>query len=270
MKIKSMIAGLTCLTMILAYSCKKDKDSIPKITISPSPLYIYGTVGDLVTFNINVVSEVALSKFYISQQPDNQIAVTVLDTSITSKGTSFNYYYRMPASLAGKSVVFEFRAEDENGNTSKELKRVYISPPAAVPLTESTGHRMYSLLSTNPDAYNLESNVSQFSVDAAALRDIQDSSNVADTTLGGIWISPAGGLFVKNNGFDYANATDVTTLNAFNGGVQLAFVANVAVGDIFITKLGSLTTNKYVIMRVTELKDNPGRTNDYYEFSIKK
>ncbi|MCW3072832.1 MAG: hypothetical protein JWO44_2722 [Bacteroidetes bacterium] len=269
MKMKSLFGALICLTVVLASSCKRDKDSVPHVTVSPSALYIYGNVGDLVTFSISVDSESPLSKFYISQQPDNQVAVTVLDTSITSKGVNFTYYYRLPAALAGTSVIFEFKAQDENGNTGKELKRVFIATPAAVPLTETTGHRMYSNLGTNPDAYNLETNVSQFSTSDSTLRDVQDASGT-DTTLSRNWISPAGGQFVAYNGFDYANATNVSTVNAYNGGVKLTQLSGLAVGDIIITKLGSLTTNKYSVIRITDIVDLPGKNNDYYEFSIKK
>jgi hypothetical protein len=270
MKLKSIITGIICLTMIFTYSCKKDKDSIPKVTVTPTPLYISGNVGDLVVFNIVIDSDVALSKFYISQQPENQLPSTVLDSTITSKGTAFNYYYRLPASMAGKSVVFEFKAVDDNGNEGKAVRRVYIAAPTAVTLTETAGHRMYSNLSTNPDAYNLESNVSEFSVTAdTSARDMQDASGT-DTTLSKTWTSPAGGQFVRNNGFDYANATDVSATNAYNAGLKFSIMSGIAVGDVIIAKLGSITTDKYVVVRVTNIIDNPGKNNDYYEFSVKK
>jgi hypothetical protein len=269
MKIKSLCGILICLTMLLASSCKKDKDSVPRVIVSPSALVITGNIGDLLTFSITVESDVRLSKFYISQQPDNQVPVTVLDTVITSKGVTFNYYYRLPAIHAGKSVVFEFKAEDENGNVGKQARRVYINSPAAVTLTETTGHRVYSNLSSNPDAYNLETNAPQFSTADTTLRDMQDASDTS-SVLSKILISPAGGKFVSNNGFDYANATDVSTLNAYNGGVKLTQLSGIAVNDIIITKLGSISTNKYVLIRITNVVDVAGKDNDYYEFNIKK
>jgi hypothetical protein len=267
MKIKS-IAGLAFLVTTLLFSCKRDKDSVPHVSVTPTPLYIIGNAGDLITFNIRVDSEVKLAKFYINQQPDNQVLVTVKDTVITTKGTSFTYYYRLPAALAGKSVIFEFKAEDENGNVGKELRRVFISNPT-VTLTETTGHRMYSSLTTNPDAFDLEANVTQFSTSDSTTRDIQDNSGT-DTTLSRTWISPAGGTFVLYNGYDYANATDVSLKDAYNGGVKLTLISGLAVNDIILTKLGSLSTDKYATIRITDIRDLPGKTNDYYEFSVKK
>lgn len=268
MKIKSFL-GAGLLITVLLFSCKRDKDSIPHITVTPTPLYIYGAVGNLITFNIKIDSDVALAKFYITQQPDNELPVTVLDTVITSKGATLTYYYRLPAIYAGKSVIFEFKVEDENGNTAKELKRVFIAAPAAVILTETSGHRMYSNLSTNPDAYDLEANTSQFSTADSTLRDIQDVSGT-DTTLSLSWISPAGGSFVLYNGFDYANATDVSLRDAYNGGVKLTQISSLAENDIILTKLGSLSTNKYSVIRIIDIVDLAGKNNDYYEFSIKK
>lgn len=269
MKIKSLLLTLACFTMVLASSCKRDKDSIPHVNVTPDPLYIYGNIGDLVTFNITVSSDVSLSRFYISQQPDNQVAVTVFDTAVTTKGLTMTYYYRLPAALAGKSVIFEFGAQDENGTVGKEVKRVYIATPVAVALTETSGHRMYSNLSLGQDAYNLETNVPQFSTADSTLRDMQDASGT-DTTLSKHWTSPAGGLFVAYNGFDYANATDISTVNAYDGGVKFSQLSGLAIGDIIITKLGSLTTNKYAVIRITDIVDLPGKNNDYYEFTIKK
>jgi hypothetical protein len=269
MKIKILLSTLGCLTVIFASSCKRDKDSVPHVSVVPTPLYIYGNVGDLINFNITVDSDKRLSKFYISQQPDNQVPVTVLDTVITSKGVQFMYYYRMPADMAGKSIIFEFRAEDEDGNVGKQVRRVFVAAATAVTLTETTGHRMYSNLSANSDAYDLETNTARFSNVDSTLRDIQDNSG-ADTVLSNSWISPAGGQFVKANGYDYANATDVTATSAYTGGLMLSQVSGLAVNDILITKLGNTVAATYVVLRITNIIDQAGKNNDYYEFSIKK
>ncbi|MDF2436711.1 MAG: hypothetical protein K0Q95_1087 [Bacteroidota bacterium] len=269
MKMKTLLGTFICLTVILASSCRRDKDSVPHVTVVPTPLYIYGSVGDLINFNITVDSDKRLSKFYISQQPDNQVPVTVLDTAITTKGVQFVYYYRMPANMAGKSIIFEFKAEDEDGNVGKQVRRVFIAAPTAVTLTETTGHRMYSNLSANPDAYDLETNTPQASTVDTTLRDIQDNSGI-DTVLSKSWISPAGGQFVKANGYDYANASDVTATSAYTGGLMLSQVSGLAVNDILITKLGGTSSDKYVVLRITNIIDQPGKNNDYYEFSIKK
>ena len=268
-----IFASLTLFVALLNVSCKKEKLSNPIITVSPEPLYIFANVGDLVPFRIDISSEVKLSKVTITTQPDNQIPALLLDTAVTTRGATFFYYYRVPAAFAGKSVVFDFKVEDNNGLTANALKRVNISAiptSSAVPLVETSGHRVYSNLSINPDAYNLETKSPEFSIVADSTdRDIQDVSG-SNTTLSNTWKSPAGGKFVLFNGFDYANATDSSAYNAYTTGVKLSILYNIQVGDIIITKLGSTTANKYVVMRVTDLVDLTGKDGDYYEFTIKK
>ncbi|MCX6297193.1 MAG: hypothetical protein NTX97_14270 [Bacteroidetes bacterium] len=271
MKKSRLIFVLLAVFALSITGCKKE-DSKPIVSVTPTPLYIYGNVGDLITFCITVNSDVQLSRFSITAQPDNQIPFTLLDTAITTKGTQFNYYYQLPLSLVGKSVVFDFKAEDQNGMTGGAIKRVYILavPTTETILTETSGHRLYSNLSTNPDAYDLETNSGVFSTVAdSTLRDIQDYSGT-DTVLSGLWKSPAGGKFVLFNGFDYANATDSSAIHAYVSGVKLTIINNLQIGDIIITKLGSMTANKYAVIRITDIVDILGKNNDYYEFTIKK
>jgi hypothetical protein len=266
------------LTTVLAlttvfFSCKKDKDTSPIVSVSPEPLYYYGNVGDLVTFKVTVSSEIALSKVTITSTVDNETPNLALDSSVSSIGTTFNFYFRIPANLAGKSVVFDFKAENSKGKTGVSAKRLYVAAAAvsqAIVLTETAGHLMYSNTSVNHDAYNLETNSGEFSLTAdTASRDIQDYSGT-NTTLSKEWRSPAGGKFVLYNGFDYANATDSTAISAYTTGVKYSVLYNLAVGDIIITKLGSVSTNKYAVIRITDIVDVAGKDNDYYEFKIKK
>jgi hypothetical protein len=274
-KIKLLILAMTTIVASsLIFSCKKDKDTKPIITISPGSLHIGGNVGDLITFNVSVSSEIALSKVVIKGQPDNETPTVLLDTAILTKTTSFKYYYRIPASLAGKTILFIFRAENQSGIANENFTRLYVSAPQAivpVPLTESAGHRMYSNLSTtNQDAYNLETKIAENSMTAdTASRDIQDMS-ASSSTLSLSWKSPAGGKFVLFNSFDYANATDSSTISAYSSGVKYSILYNLQLNDIIITKLGSVPTNKYVVMRVTDIVDVAGKDGDYYEFTIKK
>ncbi len=255
------------------FSCKKDDKAAPIILITPSTQHIYAKAGDLITFGVSVSTTENLSKVVIRGQIDNELPVILLDTAISSKGTTFSFYYRIPANLAGKSTLITFQAVDVNSMSSTNFKRIYVSSPIvsqAIILTETVGHMMYSNTSVNHDAYNLESNTGEFSLTAdTASRDIQDYS-AANTTLSKEWRSPAGGKFVLYNGFDYANATDSTAISAYTTGVKYSVLYNLAVGDIIITKLGSVSTNKYAVIRITDIVDVAGKDNDYYEFKIKK
>lgn len=270
----SLLALISILVLsTIFFSCKKDDKTAPIVLITPSPQHIYAKVGDLITFGVSVSTTARLSNVVIRAQVDNEFPVTVLDSIVTTSGTTFNFYYRIPASTEGKSILVTFQAVDENSMTSTNFKRIYVSAATvsqAIILTETVGHLMYSNTSINHDAYNLESNIGEFSSTAdTASRDIQDYSG-ANTTLSKEWRSPAGGKFVLFNGYDYANATDSTAINAYTTGIKYSVLSNVAVGDIIITKLGSVSTSKYAVIRITDIVDVAGKDNDYYEFKIKK
>lgn len=260
-------------------SCKKDKKEAPVVTISPEQLQIAGNVNDIINFRINVITNSQLSKVIIKAQPDNAMPFILLDTVITTKGTSFNYYFKLPASYAGQSLAMTFRAEDQNGLTGEAFRRVFIAAlPAVHPvaLTETSGHRMFRFRSTHFDSYNLETNSGEYTLTAdSTTRDIQDFTDTSNVALSKNWKSPAGGKFLRyinGSGFDYANATDSTTINTFTAASASAgsLLYNLQIGDVIITKLGSMSVNKYVVMRLTNIVDAVGKDDDYYEFTIKK
>lgn len=262
---------LCCISIFAFEGCKKDKDSKPLLTITPYQMYIVGHPNDVVTFGITVESEEPLQRVTITAQPEGMVAYTLLDTGISTSGTSFNFHYLLPASLVGKSVIIDFKAIDQNGVAGAAGRRVFIEAVVSdeTTLTETAGHRMYSNLSVNPDAYDLEANAGVMSTVDSTFRDVQDGSDTA-SVLSLVWNSPAGGKFVRYNSYDYANATDTTAANAYVSGVKLTQLSGIALSDIIITKLGSVTGNKYVVMRVTDIVDVAGKDGDYYEFSIKK
>ncbi len=264
----SLIISICVLSII---GCKKNKDSKPLVSITPYQLYIIGHPGDVVTFGVDVTSDESLKRFTITAKPEGMVPFVVLDTAITTHGATFDFYYLLPAAYVGKSIVMDFKAEDQNGVVGAAGRRVFIEAVVSneTTLTETAGHRMYSNLSLNQDAYDLEANAGVFSTADSTLRDMQDNSDTA-SVLSNTWKSPAGGKFVRFNSYDYANATDSTAANAYLSGVKLTTVSSITVADVLITKLGSITGNKYVVIRVTDIVDVAGKDNDYYEFSIKK
>ncbi|MBK9673239.1 MAG: hypothetical protein IPO70_13640, partial [Bacteroidetes bacterium] len=169
-------------------------------------------------------------------------------------------------------VVFTFNAIDVDGNRGTDLKQLLVQADTAVLLSETTGHQIFSAKSLNhKDAYNLETNAVVWSQLADSTdQDIKDF--IADTTdaLSFSWVSPAHGKFVRFNGFDYPNATDVTAENAYTSGAKLDIIDNLQINDIIIVKLGSVSAEKYVVIKITAIADAPGREFDTYTFSIKK
>jgi len=267
--------NLLCfLILISLFSCKDDTVSkAPVIWVGPSGLTVYGKEGDVMGFNVSVYSDVPLSHFHISSKMDNSFQQTELDSAlISSKQFSMLYQYKVPVGIAGKGISFTFTINDINGEQSIDLKKLIVVADTTL-LTETTGHQMYSGKSINANAYNLKTNTAQFSnLSDSTMRDIQDYPTTpnTDSTLSLSWISPAGGKFVLFNGYDYPNANLASAINAYNSGLKSDQINNLKIGDILITKLGSGAEEKYVVIKLTDIKDNKGNEDDFYIFSIKK
>lgn len=255
-------------------SCKKDKLKQPLVLTSPEDLYIYGKTGDVVTVNVSVNSDINLSRFYVTAKMDNSFQSTTLDSAIDSKEFSMAYEYKIPAIAAGKSIIFTYTAVDVDGNKGSDIKRLIVQADTAIVLTETSGHQIFSGKSLNhQDAFDLETNTVKWSklpgVDTTAL-DIQDYPTDTTSALSHSWISPAKGKFVRFNGFDYPNATNVTVANSYASGAKLDILDNIQLNDVIIIKLGSVTEEKYVLIKITGITDAPGKEYDSYTFSIKK
>jgi len=267
---------LACFCSLLLTMCKKDRND-PIIDVTPAGLYLSGTINYVVTFTIEVAGDYELRSFTITSQIDDglSIAITEVDQSLSVSTYSTNFQYIPPSATAGKSVIFTFTATDSNDGSTSAVKRLLVAAlPVVGPelLTETSGHIMNSKNSQSADAYDLQAGTAQFSsLTDTTVRDIEDYP-LSDTTdvLSLSWISPAGGDFVKFNSFDYANATDSSLIDAFNAGAKLNKVDNLASGDIVLTKIGSTTTDEYMVILLTSISDQDSTDQDFYVFSVKK
>lgn len=254
---------------ILLFACKEETNK-PLVLVTPSDINISAAVDDVVLFKVNVEADKTLARFTITSKPDNGFLVTELDTIVGGNFLTIEYQYQVPTNVAGESVIFTFTATDMDGRAGTNARRVIVDNDTSVVLTETSGHTMYSSNSLNPDAYNLEDNSPQFStIGDSTDRDIQDATDTS-STLSRIWISPAGGKLVKFQGFDFANATNVSVMNAYQAGTKLDLLSNLQINDIIITKLAGTINEKYVAIKITDIIDAISTENDAYIFSIKK
>lgn len=261
--------GAISLILLIAVGCKKDDNSIPFLQISPSSINILAHQGDIKVFEIFADGgEDELIKFTIQTQVENQTKFTVLDTSINIKKFYYTYQYIAPDTITG-SVFVTFTAYDKDGDIGQSATRIIVSS-VSNHLTEYAGNTIFSRFSGKPDAFDIGTNTVQFSATAATnLLDIADFDTIqSDSTLSKQWHSPAGNKFVIFNGFDYANATDLSTISAFNAGQKLDIISNLNINDIIITKESG--SNVYAVIKITNIVDSTAVINDRYEFNIKK
>jgi len=271
----SFIGALVALFFALAFSACKRGNDIPVLTVSPSSPVIAVTSGNVIAFRILGSSDnSSLSRLTITSKRDNDFTVTVIDTSLSGSAFSWDWEYEVPHAAAAYSTKLTFDLYEEDGDRMSARRTLSVSL-GAILLTETTGHQFYSRNSAiqGESAFDLEERVPVLYTVDSTRRDIQDNpASASDTQLSRSWISPAGGRMVRFNGFDYANATNVSVRNAFNSGVPLEELGSIAVNDIIIVRLGSLPTNvsHYALLRITDILDVDGTAdNDRYTFNLK-
>jgi hypothetical protein len=261
---------ILCLLIIgILISCKKENTN-PFILVT-NDFSITVDTNQIISYSISANAGTAnLSKIEVQYQSNTQLLKTLLDSTI--QGRTFNYLFQYPVVVTTTQTIYlDFTVTDKNGNQATTSKVINIIQNSVL-LVETAGNVMYTNAAYNPNAYNLLTCKSLNSkVTADSLMHIEsylDSTNIDTVTHK--WVSPAKLLFVTDNGFDYANATITSASNAFESGVKLSLVSNINVGDIIITKITSGKIINYVVIKVTEIYDNPGSATDNYTFNIKK
>lgn len=260
--------------LLFSAGCKKENE-IPVLTVSPGTPVMAVTSGNVVAFRINGSSDGGkLSRLRITSKRDNGFTVTVVDTAIS--GSTFAWTWEYAVAHASEPYDNQLRFElHESDGDQMGVTRILEVSLGAVLLAESTGHQFSSRNSatTGESAFDLEERIPVLYTVDSARRDLQDNpASGTDVDISRSWISPAGGRMVRFNGFDYANATNVSVRSAFNSGVPVEQLNNIAVNDIIIVRLGSLPANisHYAALRITDILDEPGNAdNDRYTFNMK-
>ena len=189
-----------------------------------------------------------------------------MDSSINTKKFRTDYEYRVKNLEEKTEVLFTFEFIDDKGNTGKDLIELIVVPQDTA-LIESSGHQFFSKNSGEHDGYNLVKGEPLFTIAA-------DSSNidVTDTSttdsLSRVWISPAGGKFVRFEGFDYANATNKTLIISYNSGKKYEFLPKIKEGDVILYHRKDI--NFYAAIKLIIIREKKGAEDDSYIFSIKR
>ncbi len=269
------VALILCSSLVFLSSCKKENTK-PVLLIEPYSLILDVVSGDVVQFKTRSTSDNSkLVRFVIKSKLNNASTTTILDSLLGSLSTfNFDYEYFVAHSTGPYAVTLTFEVHDADGEVTQAVKKLNVIAGAVV-LTETSGHTFYSKNSTVfPEyAFDVENKVPAIGSVDSTFRDIEDNQpSPTANTLSRSWKSPAGGKFVRFPGFDYANATDQSLINAFNSGVPSDQLNNITVGDIVLTRLGSLpdSIKIYAALKLVEVFDEPGTSdNDKYVFNMK-
>lgn len=259
---------VSCIVLISISSCKKEEDTV--IIINPYEIILSNIKPkDVMTFRIECHSPVDLKSFKIFSKIESSLTTTAIDTAITGKNFSFRYDYEVPDLIESSRILIEFSIEDIDGIVTSNA-RVLDVTVLPVYLKETAGHELFSRASGKQNAYNLLTGTPFYShLGDTLFMHIADTSN--NSLLLRRWLSPAKVRFVRFNGFDYANCTNITVKNSYEAGIKLEFVDDLKQGDILLAKIPvSTITDSYLAIKVTSVIDDTGTQWDRYIFNIKK
>jgi hypothetical protein len=256
---------LICLLVFT--SCGDKKSDKPFLKIIPEDIFIQTYTGEKIVFTIHVLSDYKLTNLVITKKHPGEQESTVLDSAINLMNLNYEWAFRSPNDIEEDLEIF-FKVTNEKGYQTV-TKRILVFQGKK--LEETTGLKIYSGNSGLPSAFNLVTLQPMALSADSALRDIQEyQADTSFTNLSHKWVSPSGCRFVKLNGFDYANASGASAKAGYQIGTVLTEIANIAIGDVYIIKVVRLPVETYAVVKINNIIDNEGRSNDFYEFSVKK
>jgi hypothetical protein len=265
---KKIVYSLLAVFAVLLFSCQKEKDEA-YVLLSPFDVYINSEPAKIISIEVTCHSPNEIKQLTITSRIVGSYSKTELDTLISGNDFYMQFEYLIPNLMETGSVMLEFTLRDASTQVVKNARVIEVVATTEY-LVETAGHEMFSGNSNKQDGYDLLSGTPLFrNLADKALVHIADTSN--SNVLLKRWVSPAGIKFVKFSGFDYANCTNVTAMDAYNSGIKFDFVDNLSQGDILISKVpDAKSVYSYVVIKIVNILDGAGSESDRYIFNIKK
>ena len=269
---KNNLLKLLCASSLIFifYSCKKDKleDKIT-LTVTPAETFISVVPGQIKNFTITGASPVKLQRLKITFKTAGGLLSTLLDSLLEVKNITLQYPFKVPNyGTQNVSISMYFELIDTDGNSINVSKGIDVAYGDRA-LTSIVGNELNSRNSGLPSAYNLRSSSS-----LVYTTPYTEDMNITDTlqadSLSKAWISPAGGFFVKDNSFFYDFATLSYLKNAYEGAAKTNKISGLKIGDVILYKQTYGIEAFYAAMKITDIQNNPGASNDKYIIDIKK
>lgn len=162
-------------------------------------------------------------------------------------------------------TTYSFTVTDKNGSTVTKTFDITVVQVMNTTVTGAFFHIQGSL----QGSYDLVNDTAVSATEPDNVKDMRNT-DLAAATFTGSWESANSTEFVKDNSFDYANASVQSATAAFAAGTASTTVVNPANGDIYIAKLRG--SAQYAVIQITNVDPtdntcncgNPGKiTFDY-------
>ncbi len=206
------------------------------------------------------------------------------DTTISAASMKIKKSFR---SLALKATeVWTIVATDDKGvSSNKSITITTITDKAGDPLisyeldnsTPKQTFKVWNFQGPNAGAFDLLDGTPRVSGDAAAEKDLHDSTTIAEISQWpGRWSSKNGTTFKKVTSYVYADIVNTGMLDAAwdASGKDFRWMV-VQVGDLYIANILPKATSPVraggrVLLQVTLVKKTTGDNSDYIQFKFKK
>ncbi len=148
-------------------------------------------------------------------------------------------------------TTYTFSLEDEDGNVVERVINVTVANSLSV---EKTGS-FYHIAGSLQGSWDLVNDALVAVGGANTSKDMQNT-DLAGAPFTGSFNAANSTVFVKSNGYDYANANTATAWTAFTAGSVQTTISNPIVGDIYIAKIRG--GNEYMVVKITakDILDN--------------
>lgn len=257
-------------------SCNKDEPTGPTISVTPTSIEAWK--GDTVKFVYSISSNSKIKS--LTATPNSALLASQEVTSFAADySVSDTMSFILPTSSLNDgdviSIVFEATDDDGADYAKTATVTINITEPAATttPMTnENTSGVIWNIIGANKGAWDLVNDVAMSSSDTEANKDMKNTTTTASQTPNVFeteWTVGTGNttMYVKDNSFDYTNATVEAATAAYNAGSAVSTVSNVAQNDIYIAKLRD---GNYSVIKITNVVVTTSDNNDKIEFSYKK
>ena len=249
---------------------KKEKVGLPELLITPTELETVAEPSREINFSISIQADAGIARFEIVEIADGMSAQVVFDSVYggKTKNSDIIYTYKMPDSHIAFETQLSFRVTDQQGEIGT-LARILRIVPADTLLPVWKNIVLYSGKSGKSNGYFIETD-SVVNSDSVFFDDLDIVATDTSDNLQFSWSSPKENGFVLFSGFNYDSATFKSISEAYEYGTPATQVSNLQIGDIIITKLSSSQVYEYALIKLTNIVDDSGSTNDRYVFDIKK
>lgn len=275
MKIKNALRFSALFTLVLGFSACEDDTTTslgPSLLVNESSTGSNGgaitiTQGSSLVFYWDArKGDTDLETFSVSNTGVNQ--TTPIPTSLGGNTFPYDianaddetYLDTLIFPLAGLTTgvtSYTLTVTDKDGNTDAVTYTVSVDPGTTAMTNEVNG-AFFHVQGSLEGAYDLvgETVVSASGADADKDMRNTDDAGVAFT---GSWDAANVTMFVKDNSFDYANATVEAATASYASGTAAASVANPVDGDIYIAKLRGGTN--YAVIKVVNVDPSDNTCN---------